>query len=129
MSCRSPSSILLVYCCWSPLASGFLADGFDLDSLDPEDFRRGAPLCSGAIFTRLKGYGVCSKHIAQDHYKTMAELVIAWVLTTTGGNWSHQWHPKSPGSAGNAWWPQLETHRPGITNHRGSSHVLEPALE
>jgi aryl-alcohol dehydrogenase-like predicted oxidoreductase len=26
--------------CWAPLASGFLTDGFALDALDPEDFRR-----------------------------------------------------------------------------------------
>jgi aryl-alcohol dehydrogenase-like predicted oxidoreductase len=28
---------------WAPLASGFLADGFDLEALDEDDFRRTHP--------------------------------------------------------------------------------------
>jgi aryl-alcohol dehydrogenase-like predicted oxidoreductase len=28
---------------WAPLASGFLTNGFDLDALEPDDFRRGHP--------------------------------------------------------------------------------------
>ena len=66
--------------CWSPLASGFLADGFDLDSLDPNDFRRGRPYAQGPVYSRLKELRRVLQTIAQDHYKTMAELVIAWVL-------------------------------------------------
>jgi aryl-alcohol dehydrogenase-like predicted oxidoreductase len=66
--------------CWSPLASGFLADGFDLDSLDPNDFRRRRPYAQEPIYSRLKELRRVLQTIAQDHYKTMAELVIAWVL-------------------------------------------------
>ena len=66
--------------CWSPLASGFLADGFDLDSLDPNDFRRGRPYAQEPFYSRLKELRRVLQTIAQDHYKTMAELVIAWVL-------------------------------------------------
>jgi len=66
--------------CWSPLASGFLADGFDLDSLDPNDFRRGRPYAQEPVYSRLKELRSVLQTIAQDHYKTMAELVIAWVL-------------------------------------------------
>ncbi len=40
--------------CWSPLASGFLADGFDLDELDPDDFRRARPYAQEPTFSRLK---------------------------------------------------------------------------
>jgi aryl-alcohol dehydrogenase-like predicted oxidoreductase len=66
--------------CWSPLASGFLADGFDLDILDPKDFRRGRPYAQEPAFSRLKELRHVLQTIAQDHYKTMAELAIAWVL-------------------------------------------------
>ena len=31
---------------WSPLASGFLTDGFDVDALDDGDFRRTHPFAS-----------------------------------------------------------------------------------
>ena len=66
--------------CWSPLASGFLADGFDLESLDPHDFRRGRPYAQEPTYSRLKELRHVLQSIAQDHHKTMAELAIAWVL-------------------------------------------------
>src|SRR5205814_10356075 len=56
--------------CWSPLASGFLADGFDLDKLDPHDFRRGRPYAREPTFSRLKELRVVLQKIAQDHNKT-----------------------------------------------------------
>jgi aryl-alcohol dehydrogenase-like predicted oxidoreductase len=66
--------------CWSPLASGFLADGFDLDSLDPNDFRRGRPYAQEPTYSRLKKLLQVLQTIALDHHKTLAELAIAWVL-------------------------------------------------
>ena len=66
--------------CWSPLASGFLADGFDLDNLDPNDFRRGRPYAQEPTYSRLKELRHALQTIAQDHHKTLAELAIAWVL-------------------------------------------------
>ena len=66
--------------CWSPLASGFLADGFDLDNLDPNDFRRGRPYAQEPTFSRLKELRDVLQKIAMDHNKTMAQLAIAWVL-------------------------------------------------
>ena len=66
--------------CWSPLASGFLADGFDLDNLDPDDFRRGRPYAQEPTFSRLKELRQILQKMAQDNNKTMAQLAIAWVL-------------------------------------------------
>jgi aryl-alcohol dehydrogenase-like predicted oxidoreductase len=66
--------------CWSPLASGFLADDFDLDHLDPKDFRRARPYAQEPTYSRLKEFRRVLQTIAQDHNKTMAELAIAWVL-------------------------------------------------
>lgn len=66
--------------CWSPLASGFLVDGFDLDNLDPNDFRRGRPYAQEPTYSRLKELRHVLQTIAQDHHKTMAQLAIAWVL-------------------------------------------------
>jgi aryl-alcohol dehydrogenase-like predicted oxidoreductase len=66
--------------CWSPLASGFLADGFDLDSLDPNDFRRGRSYAQEPTYSRLKKLRQVLQTIALDHHKTLAELAIAWVL-------------------------------------------------
>ena len=66
--------------CWSPLASGFLADGFDLENLDPDDFRRARPYAQEPTFSRLKELRTVLEQIAQDHSKTMAQLAIAWIL-------------------------------------------------
>ena len=65
---------------WSPLASGFLTDGFDLESLDPQDFRRRRPFAQEPAFTRLKQLRATLQAIAQDHHKKMVDLAIAWVL-------------------------------------------------
>ncbi len=66
--------------CWSPLASGFLTDGFDLESLDPQDFRRQRPFAQEPAFSRLKQLRATLQSIAQDHHKKMVDLAIAWVL-------------------------------------------------
>lgn len=66
--------------CWSPLASGFLADGFDLVNLDPQDFRRSRPYAQEPAFSRIKELRAVLQQIAQDHNKTMAQLAIAWLL-------------------------------------------------
>ena len=66
--------------CWSPLASGFLADSFDLDMLDPQDFRRSRPHAQEPTFSRIKALRAVLQQIAQDHNKSMAQLAIAWIL-------------------------------------------------
>jgi aryl-alcohol dehydrogenase-like predicted oxidoreductase len=66
--------------CWSPLASGFLADGFDLENLDPDDFRKRRPYAQEPTLSRLKELREVFHKIARDHNKSMAQLAIAWVL-------------------------------------------------
>ncbi|GAC1311889.1 MAG: aldo/keto reductase [Ktedonobacteraceae bacterium] len=65
---------------WSPLASGFLTDGFDLESLDPQDFRRRHPYAQEPNFARLKRVRVLLQSVAQDQHKKLADLAIAWAL-------------------------------------------------
>jgi aryl-alcohol dehydrogenase-like predicted oxidoreductase len=62
---------------WSPLASGFLTDGFDVGSLDADDFRRRHP------FARhdLTGLRAELARIATAHGTTSAQVAIAWVLS------------------------------------------------
>ena len=65
---------------WSPLASGFLTDDFDLESLDQRDFRRRHRFAQEPTFTRIKQVRETLRAIAQDHHKRMVDLAIAWVL-------------------------------------------------
>jgi len=66
--------------CWSPLASGMLTDEFDLDSLDPQDFRRRHPYTQEPRYTLLRQVRGRLQAIANEKQRTLAELAIAWVL-------------------------------------------------
>jgi aryl-alcohol dehydrogenase-like predicted oxidoreductase len=65
---------------WSPLASGFLGDGFDLGRLVPDDFRHSHP------FARLD-LGPLRAKLAQTgrrHGRSAAQVALAWVLRHPG---------------------------------------------
>ncbi len=62
---------------WSPLAAGFLADGFDPGSLDPDDFRRTHP------FARLELTALRSA-LRELSGGSAAQGALAWVLHQPG---------------------------------------------
>jgi len=61
---------------WSPLAAGFLADGFEPDRLDPDDFRRTHPFAE----LDLSPLRVCLGRIGERKGRTAAQVALAWVL-------------------------------------------------
>ena len=65
---------------WAPRASGFLVDTFDLQSLDPQDFRRRHPYAQEPAYTKLVQVRSMLQAIAQDHHRRLIDLAIAWVL-------------------------------------------------
>jgi aryl-alcohol dehydrogenase-like predicted oxidoreductase len=62
---------------WSPLAAGFLADGFDPATLDPDDFRRTHPF-AGLDLTGLRST------LARVGGRPAAQAALAWVLHQAG---------------------------------------------
>ena len=65
---------------WSPLAAGFLGDGFDIEQLDPEDFRRThsfAALDLRTLRDTLARSGL-------RHGSTAAQVALAWLLHRPG---------------------------------------------
>ena len=62
---------------WSPLASGFLADDFDLDALDPDDFRHLHPFAK----RDLSPLRAALRSIGERHDRRAAQVAIAWVLS------------------------------------------------
>lgn len=63
---------------WAPLASGFLTDNFDLDSLDPDDFRRRSRLAERREeIERLRGEAAAAG-------RTLRRHALAWVLEQPG---------------------------------------------
>lgn len=65
---------------WSPRASGFLIEGFDLERLDPQDFRRRHPYAQEPAWTKLQQVREELQVIARDHHRQLIELALAWVL-------------------------------------------------
>jgi aryl-alcohol dehydrogenase-like predicted oxidoreductase len=62
---------------WSPLASGFLADDFDLDALEPDDFRRRHPFAQRDL-RRLRA---TLRAIGERRQRRAAQVALAWVLS------------------------------------------------
>ena len=69
---------------WSPLESGYLTDNFDLESLDPADFRRSRPFGQEPAASKLKQLRATLTEIAHSHQKSLVDLAIAWVLRQPG---------------------------------------------
>ena len=65
---------------WSPLASGFLADGFDVAALGRRDFRRQLPWSGGALAGRLGELRHALAGIGADTGLAMSALAVGWVL-------------------------------------------------
>jgi aryl-alcohol dehydrogenase-like predicted oxidoreductase len=63
--------------CWAPLASGFLVDGFDVETLHPDDFRRRHPFRAETRIETLRAF-------AAARGRSLRELAIAWVLAQPG---------------------------------------------
>jgi aryl-alcohol dehydrogenase-like predicted oxidoreductase len=69
----------VTFLAWSPLASGFLADGFDLEALGPTDFRRRKPFADPSRLNLLS----MREHLralASEAGLSMTALAIGWVL-------------------------------------------------
>ena len=64
--------------CWAPLASGFLTDGFDLDALEPDDFRRRSRLAER--FAEIERH----REEAAERGRTLRRHAVAWVLEQPG---------------------------------------------
>ena len=65
---------------WSPLAAGFLGDGFELEQLDPDDFRRTHP------FARLDLAPLRRTlvRVGASHGCSGAQVALAWLLHQPG---------------------------------------------
>ena len=69
---------------WSPLASGFLADSFDLSSLAPQDFRRRHPYADPETYAKLTRLRQELQPIAASRGKSLVDLALTWLWTQPG---------------------------------------------
>jgi aryl-alcohol dehydrogenase-like predicted oxidoreductase len=65
---------------WGSLAEGFLTDNFDINKLDPKDFRRNHWFAQPENKARLDRIRETLSRIAKAHGRTMVDVVVAWEL-------------------------------------------------
>ncbi len=65
---------------WSPLAAGFLSDSFDLQRLEPDDFRRTHPFAE----LDLDALRATLSRIGRLRGRTAAQVALAWLLHQRG---------------------------------------------
>ncbi len=65
---------------WGSLSEGVLADNFDIDRLDPNDFRRRQPYVQPENYSKVQKIREAFRHVADAHDGTMVNAVIAWEL-------------------------------------------------
>jgi aryl-alcohol dehydrogenase-like predicted oxidoreductase len=66
---------------WSPQASGFLTDGFDIERLDPSDFRRGHRFATDPRTAKVRER---LRQVASDRGASMSHVALAWVISRPG---------------------------------------------
>ena len=69
---------------WGSLAEGLLTDDFDIDRLEPGDFRRSRPNFQEPRYSRIRGLAAELSSIAGEHGIRAADLAIAWLLSHDG---------------------------------------------
>lgn len=65
---------------WGALAEGFLTDNFDLNKLDPKDFRRNHWFAQPENRVRVEKIRQTLSKMAKAHGRTMVDVVVAWEL-------------------------------------------------
>ena len=65
---------------WGSLSEGVLADNFDINKLDPRDFRRGQVYAQPQNHDKIQRIRQVFQQVANNHGGTMVHAVIAWEL-------------------------------------------------
>ena len=69
---------------WSPLASGFLTDNFDIDTLVADDLRRGLRWAAPSEQQRLQRILTALRAVAERHGSTATASALAWTVRRSG---------------------------------------------
>jgi aryl-alcohol dehydrogenase-like predicted oxidoreductase len=69
---------------WGSLAEGLLTEGFDVERLEPNDFRRSRPNFQGARYARIRTLTGELASLAAAEGRTASDLALAWQLSRPG---------------------------------------------
>ena len=69
---------------WGSLAEGLLTEEFDLDALEPEDFRRHRPNFQEPRYSRIRSLTAELSAIGRDHGRPAQDVALAWMRSRDG---------------------------------------------
>jgi aryl-alcohol dehydrogenase-like predicted oxidoreductase len=69
---------------WGSLAEGLLTEEFDLDALEPEDFRRQRPNFQEPRYSRIRSLTAELARIGRDHGRTAQDVALSWMRSRDG---------------------------------------------
>jgi aryl-alcohol dehydrogenase-like predicted oxidoreductase len=69
---------------WGSLAEGLLTEEFDLDALEPEDFRRQRPNFQEPRYSRIRTLTAELSAIGRDHGRPAQDVALAWMRSRDG---------------------------------------------
>jgi aryl-alcohol dehydrogenase-like predicted oxidoreductase len=69
---------------WGSLAEGLLTEEFDLDSLEPEDFRRQRPSFQEPRYSRIRALTAELSAVGRDHGRSSQDVALAWMRSRHG---------------------------------------------
>ncbi len=69
---------------WGSLAEGLLTEGFAVDALEPDDFRRSRPNFQEPRHGRIRRLTAELSEIAAGHRRTSSDLALAWLASRPG---------------------------------------------
>jgi aryl-alcohol dehydrogenase-like predicted oxidoreductase len=69
---------------WGSLAEGLLTEEFDLDALEPEDFRRQRPNFQEPRYSRIRALAAELLAIGRDHGRSSQDVALAWMRSRDG---------------------------------------------
>jgi aryl-alcohol dehydrogenase-like predicted oxidoreductase len=69
---------------WGSLAEGLLTEEFDLDSLEPEDFRRQRPNFQEPRYSRIRALTAELSAVGRDHGRSSQDVALAWMRSRDG---------------------------------------------
>jgi aryl-alcohol dehydrogenase-like predicted oxidoreductase len=69
---------------WGSLAEGLLTEEFDLDALEPEDFRRQRPNFQEPRYSHIRRLTAELSAIGRDHGRSAQDVALAWMTSRDG---------------------------------------------
>ncbi len=69
---------------WGSLAEGLLTEGFDVEALEPDDFRRSRPNFREPRYSHIRALTGALARIGSPHGRSASDVALAWLRSRSG---------------------------------------------